>query len=146
MMRFATMAIVASLSLAACGHDEWAATSPTSPSGGTFVSADGPSVGGKIQSGSKPTRSIGGAVVEVVSGANIGKSAMSDQGGAFGLMGLSQGPITLRVSRPGYQTWTSKEFDLEADTKIAVDLFPLASATDAARDARGPQCESGACG
>ena len=108
MKRIFALAMVGSLATGACGRGVLSVTTPTDTSAGTFAVAAGPSVGGMIESIEKPTRGIGGALIEITLGPNAGKSTLSDDAGSFGLLGLAAGTMRLQVSKSGYQSWTSK--------------------------------------
>ena len=74
-------------------------------------------------------------------GPNAGKSAVSDSTGSFAIFGVTPGPAKVQVSKGGFQSWTSKDFDLQGDTKLAVELFP-APPTNASGAATG-RCNDG---
>jgi hypothetical protein len=139
---FVAGAMAGSLAIAGCGRGELTATSPTTPSAGTFAVASGPSIGGMVQSIEKPTRGLIGARIDITSGANAGKFAVSDDTGSFGLLGLAAGPTRLHVSKTGYEAWSSKDFDLQADTKLAIELFPTPPANSSGARATG-RCNDG---
>ena len=40
---------------------------------------------------------------------------------AFAIFGLAPGPARVQVSKSGFQARASKDFDLQSDTKIAVE-------------------------
>jgi hypothetical protein len=126
MKRILAMLMTASLTMAAC--DGGVPQSVSSPSASPQPSSSATdtvfAVGGMIQSIEKPTRALSGALIQVVQGPNAGKSATSDQTGSFAIFGLTPGPAKLQVSKSGFQAWTSKDFDLQGDTKLAVELFP----------------------
>jgi hypothetical protein len=141
------LAVLMTASLAMIGCDGGAAQSVSSPTSTvkTAVSATDAAqfaVGGIVQSIEKPTRTVSGALIQVVQGANAGKSAVSDDTGAFAIFGLTPGPAAVRVSKNGFQTWTSKDFDLQNDTKLAVELFPAPPANSSGATATG-RCNDG---
>jgi hypothetical protein len=142
MKRSVLVAMVGSLIMAACGRGELTVTAPSTSSAGTFVAAAGPSIGGMVQSIEKPTRGIAAARIEVIEGANAGKFAMSDDTGSFALLGLTAGSARLQVSKSGYESWTSKPFDLQADTKLGIELFPSSPANASGTRATG-RCNDG---
>ena len=127
MKRVLAVLMTASLTMAACdGGVSQSISSPSTTVQPTSSATDntGFAVGGVVQSIEKPMRAVGGARVEVMQGPNIGKFAVTDDTGAFAIFGLTPGRVTIQVSKTGYQAWASKDFDVESDTKIAVELFP----------------------
>src|SRR5262249_43559865 len=125
MSRILAVLMTASLTMAACDDGVvQSVSSPTATAQPTSPATDntGFAIGGIVQSVEKPTREVSGALIEVTQGPNAGKSTVSDSTGSFAIFGLTAGPATIRVSRNGFQTWTSKDFNLQGDTKIAVEL------------------------
>jgi outer membrane receptor protein involved in Fe transport len=118
--------MTASLAMVACdGGAAQSVSSPTTTVQTALSATDGAqvAVGGIVQSIEKPTRAVSGALIQVIQGTNAGKSAVSDDTGSFAIFGLTPGPAAVRVSKNGFETWTSKGFDLQNDTKLAVELF-----------------------
>jgi hypothetical protein len=127
MKRILGLLMTASLAMAACdGGVSQSVSGPTALAQTTTSATDNTqfAVGGIVQSIEKPTRAVSGARIEVMQGPNAGKFAISDDTGSFAIYGLASGPATVQVSKNGYQAWASKDFNLQSDTKIAVELFP----------------------
>jgi hypothetical protein len=143
MKRMLAVLMTASLTMAACdGGVPQSVSSPTASVQASTPATDTAfAVGGMIQSIEKPTRAVSGALIQVVQGPNAGKSAVSDGTGSFAIFGLTSGPAKLQVSKNGFQTWTSKDFVLQGDTKLAVELFPTPP-TNASGAATG-RCNDG---
>jgi Carboxypeptidase regulatory-like domain len=127
MNRILALVTCAGLVTVSCGGG--ASQSPTSPtqaeaSAATLATdiAKRYAIGGVVESVDKPRRLISGARIEVIQGAEAGSFTVSDDTGSFLLRGLSPGPMTLQVSKPGFQTW-SKDVLLESDAKIEAELF-----------------------
>jgi hypothetical protein len=145
MTRMLAVLMTASLAMVACdGGVVQSVSSPTTTAQPAVSATDGTqfAVGGIVQSIDKPNRAVGGALIQIMQGANAGKSAVSDETGSFAIFGLTPGPATVRVSRNGFQTWTSKDFDLQHDTKIAVELF-TAPPTNASGATATGRCNDG---
>src|SRR6266550_116410 len=144
MRRILAVAMVGSLAMAACGRGDLAVTTPTDTSSATSATsaASAYAVGGMVQSIEKPTRGVSGALIEITQGANAGKSSVSDDTGSFAIFGLAPGMAVVRVSKNGFDAWTSKAFDLQADTKIAVELFPTPPTNSSGAAASG-RCNDG---
>jgi hypothetical protein len=145
MERMLAVLMTASLTMAACDGGVSQSVSSPSPTPQARASTTDNTVfavGGVVQSIEKPTRAIGGARIEIVQGANAGKFALSDDTGAFAIYGLTPGAATIQVSKSGYQAWASKNFDIEIDTKIAVELFPAPPANSSGASATG-RCNDG---
>lgn len=126
MTRMLAMLITTSLAMMACdGGRVQSVSAPTADVQPTSPATDGAlfAVGGIVQSVEKPTRIVGGALIEIAQGPNAGRSTVSDDTGSFAIFGLTPGPAMVRVSRNGFQPWTSKDFNLQKDTKLAVELF-----------------------
>src|SRR5262245_28196171 len=145
MTRIVAVLMTASLTMVACdGNGVQSVSSPTataqSPSPAT--NSTGFAIGGIVQSIDKPTRELNGALIEVMQGPNAGKGTVSDGSGSFAIFGLTAGPAKVRVTRSGFQTWTSKDFDLRSDLKIAVELFPVPPANSSGATATG-RCNDG---
>ena len=143
MKRILAVLMTASLTMAACdGGVAQSVSSPTAPAQASTPATDTPfAVGGMIQSIEKPTRAVSGALIQIVQGPNSGKSATSDETGSFAIFGLTPGPAKLQVSKNGFLAWTSKDFVLQGDTKLAVELFPTPP-TNASGAATG-RCSDG---
>jgi len=126
MKRILAVLMTASLTMAACdGGVPQLVSSPTAPAQASTPTTDNSvAVGGIVESIEKPTRAVSGALIQITQGPNAGKSAVSDSTGSFALFGLTAGPTRIQVSKGGFQSWTSKDFDLQGVTKIAVELFP----------------------
>ena len=146
MTRILAVLMTASLAMAACdGGVPQTVSGPTTSAQPSTRASDNPNpyaVGGMVQSIEKPTRGLGGAVIEITQGPNAGRTAVSDDTGSFAIFGLAAGRAVLRVSKNGYQAWGSKEFDLQADTKIAVELFPTPPTNGSGASATG-RCNDG---
>src|SRR5262245_50128813 len=143
MKRILAVFMTASLAMAACdGGIPQSVSSPTAPAQTSTSATDTAfAVGGMVQSIEKPTRAVSGALIQVMAGPNAGKSAVSDDTGSFAIFGLTPGPTKVQVSKNGFQAWTSKDFDLHGDTKLAVELFPTPP-TNASGTATG-RCNDG---
>ena len=146
MTRILAVLITASLAMTACdgGVPQTVSTPTTSAQPATRATdaANPWAVGGMIQSIEKPNRGIGGAVIEITQGPNAGRTTVSDTDGAFAIFGLAAGRASLRVTRGGYQAWTSKDFDLQSDTKLAIELFPTPPVNTSGVPATG-RCNDG---
>jgi carboxypeptidase family protein len=145
MKRILPVLMTASLAMAACdGGVPQSVSSPTASAQASTSATDTAqfAVGGIVQSIEKPTRALSGARIEVTQGPNAGKSAVSDDTGSFAIYGLTSGPAKVQVSKGGYQTWASKDFDLQGDTKIAVELFPTPPTNSSGAAATG-RCSDG---
>src|SRR5262245_60644072 len=145
MSRILAVLLTASLTMVACdGNGVQSVSSPTATAQPTAPATDSNSfaIGGIVQSIDKPTRAVGDALIEVIQGPNAGKSTVSDASGSFAIFGLTAGPAKLRVSRNGFQAWTSKDFDVQNDTKIAVELFPEPPTNSSGTTATG-RCNDG---
>ncbi len=145
MTRILPVLMTASLAMVACdGGAVQSVSSPTTTAQAAVSATDGTefAVGGIVQSIDKPNRAVGGALIQIMQGANTGKSTVSDETGSFAIFGLTPGPATVRVSRNGFQTWTSKDFDLQHDTKIAVELFTAPPTNSSGATATG-RCNDG---
>jgi hypothetical protein len=126
MTRILAVLMTVSLTMVACdGSVPQSVSSPTAPAQASTPATDTTfAVGGIVESIEKPTRTVSGALIQIMQGPNAGKSAVSDSTGAFAIFGLTAGPAKVQVSKGGFQAWTSKDFDLQGDTKLAVELFP----------------------
>jgi hypothetical protein len=145
MTRILAMLMTASLAMAACdGGVPQSVSSPTASAQPTSSATDNAqfAVGGMVQALEKPTRAVSGAVIEITQGPNAGKSVVSDETGSFAIYGLASGPALVRVTKNGYQPWTSKSFDLQSDTKIAIELFPMPPTNASGASATG-RCNDG---
>jgi carboxypeptidase family protein len=145
MKRILSVLMTASLAMAACDGGVPQSVSGPTASAQTSTSATDTAqfaVGGLVQSIEKPARAISGARIELTQGPNAGKFAISDDTGSFAIYGLTSGPAKVQVSKNGYQAWASKDFDLRADTKIAVELFPTPPASSSGAAATG-RCSDG---
>jgi len=143
MKRILAVLMTASLAMAACdGGVPQSVSSPTASAQASTSATDTTfAVGGIVQSIEKPTRVVSGALIQIMQGPNAGKSAVSDSTGSFAIFGVTAGPAKVQVSKGGFQSWTSKDFDLQGDTKLAVELFP-APPTNASGAATG-RCNDG---
>lgn len=142
---WAVLMMTASLATVACdGGVAQSVSSPTAAAQPASSATDNTqfAVGGIVQSIEKPNRAVGGAVIQITQGANAGKSAVSDDTGSFAMFGLTPGPATVQVSKNGFVTWTSKDFDLRNDTKLAVELFPTPATNSSGAVATG-RCNDG---
>ena len=146
MKRILAVLMSATVTMVAC--DGGVAQSVSSPSvsiqSGTSAS-DNPNpyvVGGMILSIEKPSRGISGALIQLTQGPNAGKSVVSDSDGSFAIFGLAPGRSTIQVSKSGYQTWSSKDFDLQSDNKLAIELFPTPPTNSSGASATG-RCNDG---
>jgi len=146
MKRIVAVLITSSLALAACdGGVPQSVSSPTAtaqPSTGVTDPASPYALGGMIQSIEKPTRGVAGAFIQIMQGPNAGRSAVSDDTGGFAIYSLAPGQATLRVTLAGYDTWLSKSFVLQSDTKLAIELFPAAPMSSSGAAATG-RCNDG---
>ena len=145
MTRMLAVLMTASLATVACdGGGVQSVSSPTTTAQAAASATDRTqfAVGGIVQSIEKPTRAVSGALIEVMQGPNVGKSAVSDDTGLFAIFGLTPGPANVRVSKNGFQTWASKDFDLQSDAKLAVELFPMPPTTSSGAVATG-RCNDG---
>ena len=68
---------------------------------------------------------IAGARIDIVSGPDAGKSALSDVGGTYQFRGLALGRLSLTVTFAGYQILRVDNFLLPADTQEDLMLVPL---------------------
>jgi hypothetical protein len=59
--------------------------------------------------------------IQIVAGANAGKSAVTDSSGNYAMSGLSAGTFTLSVSATSYQT-TTQQVTLSTSTRVDLDL------------------------
>jgi carboxypeptidase family protein len=142
---WAVLMMTASLATVACdGGVAQSISSPTTAAQPGSAATDNTqfAVGGIVQSIEKPNRAIGGAVIQITQGANAGKSAVSDDTGSFAIFGLTPGPAKVQVSKNGFVTWTSKDFDLQKDTKLGVELFPTPATSSSGTVATG-RCDDG---
>src|SRR5262245_49631656 len=141
---WAVLMMTASLATVACDGVAQSVSSPTAAAQAASTATDNTqfAVGGIVQSSEKPTRAVGGAVIQVTQGVNAGKSAVSDDTGSFGIFGLMPGPAKVQVSKNGFVTWTSKDFDLQSDTKLAVELFAAPATSSSGTVATG-RCNDG---
>ncbi|HEX7798166.1 MAG TPA: carboxypeptidase-like regulatory domain-containing protein [Vicinamibacterales bacterium] len=142
---WAVLMMTASLATVAC--DSGVAQSVSSPTAAAQPASSATdntqfAVGGIVQSVEKPNRAVGGAVIQITQGANAGKSAVSDDTGSFAILGVAPGPAKVQVSKGGFVTWTSKDFDLQNDTKLAVELFPTPATSSGGTVATG-RCNDG---
>jgi hypothetical protein len=64
------------------------------------------------------------AKIEIAAGTDAGRFVFSDASGNFVLTGVNGGPVALRVSKAGYQTWSESGMTLMADRKVSMELFP----------------------
>jgi hypothetical protein len=145
MTRMLAVLMTASFAMVACdGGVAQSVSSPTTTAQAAVSATDAAqfAVGGIVQSIDKPTRAVGGALIQITQGVNAGKSAVSDDTGSFAIFGLIPGSAKVQVSKNGFQTWTSKDFDLQNDTKIAVELFPVPPANSSGATATG-RCDDG---
>src|SRR5205814_1190552 len=93
MKRMLAMLMTASLATA-CGRGALSVTTPTDTNSAANAgsgTASAYAIGGMVQSIEKPIRGVGGALIEVSQGANVGKFTISDDGGAFAMFGLTPG-------------------------------------------------------
>jgi hypothetical protein len=137
--------MTASLATVACdGGVAQAVSSPTAAAQPASSATDTTqfAVGGIVQSVEKPNRAVAGAVIQITQGANAGKSAVSDETGSFAISGLTPGPAKVQVSKGGFVTWASKDFDLRSDTKLAVELLPTPATSSGGTVASG-RCNDG---
>ena len=137
--------MTASLATVACdGSVPQSVSSPTAAAQPASSATDNTqfAVGGIVQSVEKPNRAVGGALIQITQGANVGKSAVSDDTGSFAISGLTPGSARLQVSKGGFVTWASKDFDLSSDTKLAVELFPTPATSSGGTVATG-RCNDG---
>ena len=142
---WAVLMMTASLAAVAC--DSGVAQSVSSPTAAAQPASSATdntqfAVGGVVQSIEKPDRAVGGAMIQITQGANAGKSAVSDDTGSFAIFSLTPGPATIQVSKIGFVTWTSKAFDLQNDTKLAIELFPTPATNPSGATATG-RCNDG---
>lgn len=145
MKRILPVLMTASLMMAACdGSIPQSVSGPTASAQPSTSATDSTqlAMGGIVQSVDKPVRTVNGARVEITQGPNAGKSAVSDDTGSFAIYGLTSGPAKVVVSKNGYQAWTSKDFLLQSDTKIAVELFPAPPTSPSGAVATG-RCNDG---
>jgi hypothetical protein len=146
MKRIMTVVMVISVVTMACGGTSQTLTSPSqsATSGVTVEPNDGMksyAIGGMVISVEKPSRSVSDARIDVIAGANAGRSTQSDNTGAFALMGLTPGTLTLQISKSGFQTWLRRDLVLDSDAKVAAELFPVPPA-NASGSATG-RCNDG---
>src|SRR5262245_22824623 len=144
MKRILALLISTTIIMAACdGGVPQSVSSPTAPAQANTSATDTTfGVGGIVQSIEKPTRAVSGALIQITRGPNAGKSAVSDDTGSFAIFGLTTGPAGVRVSKNGFSTWTSKDFDLQGDSKLAVELFPTPPVNSSGAAATG-RCNDG---
>lgn len=83
------------------------------------------SVQGTVSSLAKPYHVVPGARIEIVGGTSSGLSAISTDQGTYQFPEVGAGFVTLRVTHPGYEAWSSKEFFLGANTTADPKLMPL---------------------
>jgi len=137
--------MTASLATVACdGGVAQSVSSPTAAAQPASSASDNTqfAVGGIVESIEKPNRAIGGAVIQITQGVNAGKTTVSDDTGSFAILGLTRGPATVQVSKSGFVTWTSKDFDLQNDTKLGIELFPTPATSSGGTAATG-RCNDG---
>jgi Carboxypeptidase regulatory-like domain len=142
---WAVLMMTASLATVACdGGVAQSVSSPTAAAQPASSATDNTqfAVGGIVQSVEKPNRTVAGAVIQITQGANAGKSAVSDDTGSFAILGVTPGPAKVQVSKAGFVTWTSKDFDLQNDAKLAVELFPTPATSSGGTAATG-RCNDG---
>jgi hypothetical protein len=146
MKRILAMLMTVGFALAACnGGGPQSVSSPTATAQASTGVSDNPTpyaIGGMIQSIEKPSRGLAGARIEITQGVNAGKSAVSDDSGSFAIFNLASGSAILRVSKDGYLPLSSKVFDLQADTKFAIELFPTPPTSGSGASATG-RCNDG---
>jgi len=68
-------------------------------------------------------RSVAGALVQIVDGANDGRRSTTDGDGFFSIDNLLPATLTLRVSHERYQT-TDTAVAFDADTRVEIDVRP----------------------
>jgi hypothetical protein len=146
MVRLVAILAVTGFTTAACGGDATRTISSPSPSATSSVepSAEGVkqhNLTGTIMSVEKPIRHVADARVEITGGADTGRVTHSDSIGDFVLAGVTAGTLTLRVSKPGFQTWT-RDIALDANEKIGVELFVEPPVNDSGASATG-RCNDG---
>lgn len=146
MTRILAVLMTASLAMAACdGGVPQTVSTPTTSAQPATRASDDPNpwaVGGMIQSIEKPNRAISGAVIEITQGPNAGRTTVSGADGSFAIFGLAAGRASVRATKGGYQAWTSKDFDLQSDTKLAIELFPTPPVNSSGASATG-RCNDG---
>lgn len=79
---------------------------------------------GTVLSIEKPMCCVPDAKIEIADGADAGRFVFSDAAGNFVFTGVNGGPVALRVSKAGYQTWSEGSMTLAADRKVSMELFP----------------------
>ncbi len=77
-----------------------------------------------IISDSVTRRSLASATVRILDGPDAGREAVSDESGFYSLAALVQGNLTVRVTRPGYET-SEGVAALAGDLHFDVSLRPL---------------------
>ena len=81
-------------------------------------------VTGTVSAATKPYQVVAGALVEVIAGPSVGQSVVAAGDGSYSFSNMIAGQTQLRVSKPGYATWTSKDFYLGANASFNVQLVP----------------------
>lgn len=148
MTRLVAIVTVAGFTCVACGDGlRQTISSPTPSVASTALEptsgeAKQHNITGTIMSVEKPTRFVVEAKIEIVSGVDAGRFTHSDANGDFVLAGVSAGPVSLRVSKEGFETWTREGILLADDQKIGVELFILPP-TDANGVSATGRCNDG---
>jgi len=104
------------LAFSACSSDSQTITDPGGAAAHTLS--------GTVISIEQPYTAIVNARVEVTSGADSGRNTQSDGAGVFTLPSLTEGPVSVMISKPGYQTRV-ESVNLHADMAIFPKLTPM---------------------
>jgi len=106
--------------LTSCGDNNESTAPPTSPSASTYT------MSGTVSSASGGV--ISGATVQVLDGANAGKSATTSSTGSYSITGLTPGGFTVRASASGYSP-LSRGVTMTSDSTQNFTLPVVAQAT-----------------
>src|SRR5262245_12104244 len=92
------------------------------------ITSDGGAVShrlsGTVISMQEPYTAIMNARIEVTGGADSGRNTQSDSAGVFTLSSLTEGPVSVTISKPGFQTKV-ESVNLRSDMAIFPKLTPM---------------------
>jgi len=130
MTKYFALLIAATLTAGACARESaQSLTGPSSMSSST-AATDGSAqikrytLSGTVESIVKPATPLRNARVQVRSGADEGRFAVTDASGGFALSNLAADRLAITVSLDGYATWAAT-VDLFNDGTIEPKLEPL---------------------
>lgn len=69
-------------------------------------------------------RFLAGVMVEITSGPDSGRSAVTDANGRYAITGLRASVLNVRATPAGYSPWRLTGLDLQSDQNLDATLFP----------------------